>query len=228
MGNRQQQLSFMPRKRAKGGGRKPKSARAGVAHDKRPDLSSRHPVHVTLTTVPEVGSLRTKAAYAAVRRALQCSMGWSRTRGQFRVCHMSIQGNHIHMLVEASDQGALSRGMQGFSISCAKQINAALGRRGKVFADRFHERILRTPREVRTCLNYCMNNWRHHGFSKAFPRLRVDPYSTGPLLDGWRDHRGLVFIPLDRPYLPVWFPKTWLLDRGWRMHGLLNPWAVPG
>jgi len=234
MGNRQQQLSFMPRKRARGGGRKPTGERAGVSHDKRPELSSRDPVHVTLKTVPEVGKLRTKTISAAVRRALQCSMGWSRTRGKFRVCQVSVQGDHIHMLVEAADKRALSRGMQGFMISCAKQINAELRdangkpRRGRVFADRYHSRILRTPREVRACLNYVLGNWRHHGFDKALPRFRLDPYATGLAFDGWCDLRRPELVPIGEPGFLVWFPKTWLLDKGWRRHGLLDPWAVPG
>jgi REP element-mobilizing transposase RayT len=32
----------------------------------------------------------------------------------FRVVHFSIQSNHLHLIVEATDEQSLSRGMQGF------------------------------------------------------------------------------------------------------------------
>src|SRR5688572_28779759 len=108
MGSRQQLLSFMPKARAKGAGRKPTGARPGVSHAARPELSSRNPVHVTLKTVPEVGFLRTPQIRHAVRRAADCSAAWSRAQGAFRICQLSIQGEHIHMLAEADDKQALS------------------------------------------------------------------------------------------------------------------------
>jgi hypothetical protein len=115
MRGRQQELSFMPRRRWRGGGRKPKRARAGVPHTKRPRVTGREPVHVTLSTVPEVGRLRTKRAYQCVRRALQ-RVAQRRTDERFRVCHVSIQGMHIHAIAEADSNAALSRGMQAFQI----------------------------------------------------------------------------------------------------------------
>jgi hypothetical protein len=45
-----------------------------------------------------------------------------------------------------------------------------------VFADRFHARALRTPKEVRTALVYVLLNARRHGIPVAAP----DPYSSGP------------------------------------------------
>ena len=35
-------------------------------------------------------------------------------------------------------------------------------RRGSVFADRYHDRVLKTPREVRNALRYVLGNGRKH------------------------------------------------------------------
>ena len=52
-------------------------------------------------------------------------------------------------LVEAEDKNALARGLQGLEIRVAKAVNRASRRKGHVFADRYHARILKTPAEVR-------------------------------------------------------------------------------
>ena len=102
--------------------------------------------------------------YKAVRKALVTSF----TRSNFRIVHLSIQGTHIHLLIEADDKTALSRGMQAFQISAAKHLNAAMAvrtgkaRRGNVFVDRYHARIIRTPKQARNALAYVLNNWRKH------------------------------------------------------------------
>ena len=223
MGTRQQLLSFMPKPRRPGGGRKPAGDRAGVSHATRPELSSKHPVHVTLKVVRDVGFLRKPKLLRALQRASDCSGAWSRAARIFRICHVSIQGDHIHLLVEADDKKALSRGMQGFLISAAKRINKLLGRSGKVFADRYHARILTSPLEVRRALAYLLNNWRHHGFDRGD---RLDPYATGYAFNGWSDPRLERYG--DRRLFLLWHPKTWLLSTGWRRHGLIPTWEVPG
>ena len=235
MGKGPKPLSLLPpaqpRKRPR---RRKPSVKKRVTHAKRPEVSPRTPLHVTLTTVPEVGRLRTRKLYQAVRRALHCSMGWSKHRGRMRICQLSIQGNHLHLIVEAEDKAALSRGMQGFTISCAKQINALLTdldgrrRRGTVFADRYHARALTTPLEVQRALRYVLNNWRHHGH--GLPGVRLDPYATGETFTGWRDGADWI-VPDDSAsdrWLMTWIARTWLLRQGWQRHGLLDPWEAPG
>ncbi|HEY8141717.1 MAG TPA: hypothetical protein VIG06_03565, partial [Kofleriaceae bacterium] len=53
-------------KRARAG-RKPKGAKAGVAHRPRPVIRKLTPVHVTVKLVPEVGSLRKRKLIASMR-----------------------------------------------------------------------------------------------------------------------------------------------------------------
>jgi hypothetical protein len=156
-------------------------------------------------------------------------------RQNFRICHISLQTGHMHLVVEADDYLALARGMQGFQISCAKRLNAVIScrtgtrRRGRVFADRYHARIQRSPRQVRATVGYVLGNWRRHGADATIRSApRIDPYSSAPLFDGW-SHRTLppVLAPPVDP-LPVSRPRTWLLATGWRSLGLLDPDAVPG
>jgi hypothetical protein len=64
----------------------------------------------------------------------------------FRICQISIQGTHLHMLVETASQEALSRGMPGFLVSCARRLNAAARRQGRVFADQQLAQARRGPR----------------------------------------------------------------------------------
>src|SRR4029078_7623293 len=123
-------------------------------------------------------------------------------------CHISIQGNHLHLLVEADDKIALARGMQGFSISCAKQINATLWRKGRVFSDRYHAEPLTSPTQTRNALVYVLANWKKH--QRYTPTVH-DPYSSSINFHGWRDAPPVIRAA---PF-PIAFPHTWLLRTGW-------------
>jgi REP element-mobilizing transposase RayT len=209
--------------------------RSSEPHRVRPKLNASHPVHVVMRAHTDVGTLRTLEGFAAVREA---SIAAIRLEASFRIVHFSIQRNHIHLLVEALDKHALAKGMQVFGISCAKHLNAAVSvlrgkrRRGAVFSDRYYARILRTPREVRNCLAYVLNNWRHH--KADLERMRrpwkIDPYSSALAFDGWKERpEGTRFaIPPDYEGSWVWTPSLWLLRTGWRKHGLVSIFEVPG
>src|SRR5690349_13346284 len=106
----------------RGAGRPPKGARAGSPHKERPLLHSRYPVHVTLRAISAVGNLRRRCVYQAIRWATLTTA----RRENFRICHLSIQHNHLHLIVEASNKEALASGMQGFQISAAKPPKAAI------------------------------------------------------------------------------------------------------
>src|SRR5678809_89535 len=87
----------------------------------------------------------------------------------------SIQGNHIHLVVEADSAEALSRGMKAWEIRVARAINRSQGRRGKVFPDRYHAERVKTCRQARATYCYVMQNARRHGLE--VPAGSVDPYS---------------------------------------------------
>lgn len=164
---------------------------------------------------------------AAIRRALVVT---AKRRGHFRVCHFSVQRKHLHLIVEADNNYVLAKGMQGFEVSAAKQLNAVFRlpdgsrRRGCVFPDRYHAVRLSSPRQVRNTLNYVLNNWRHH-HEDRWVNWQIDPFSSAVTFDGWRD--GRFQIPPGYNVPLVWSPSTWLLSQGWRKRGLIDPDDVP-
>ena len=69
----------------------------------------------------------------------------------------------------------------------AKELNGVVGASGAVFADRYHSRISRSPREVRHSLSYVLCNARRHGImSNSVAHHAVDPFSSGLWFDGWK------------------------------------------
>ena len=120
-------------RRRRKAGRKPKGARAGSPHKTRPELRPWQPVHVVLRVVDAIGNLRKRHTYKALREAT-ISVAKREVHdlreGAFRIVHISIQRNHVHLLVEADHKMALSRGMQSFQISAAKHLNRAVSLAG--------------------------------------------------------------------------------------------------
>ncbi|HEY4238881.1 MAG TPA: transposase [Kofleriaceae bacterium] len=184
----------------RGAGRPGSGARS---HAKRAKVTRHTPVHVTLRVVKLAANLRTRDLYRAIRAA---TIVVGRTQAM-RVVHASVQSNHIHMLVEADDQRILARGMQGFQISAAKQINRVLGRKGRVFGDRYHSHVLKTPRETRNALVYVLNNWRKHGVQTE---TVIDPFSSADCFDGWREG---AWEREEKWRLRVAPAKSWLLAK---------------
>jgi REP element-mobilizing transposase RayT len=231
----QQQL-FKPRGgKRRGAGRPPKSARAGAPHKERPFLHARYPVHVTLRVVAAVGKLRRRCVYQAIREATLTTA----RREDFRIVQLSIQHNHIHLLVEADDKRALAAGMQGFQISAAKHLNAAISkgklgprRRGTVFPDRYHAEIITSPTQARHALSYVVNNWRKHREDQYGPAStwKLDWFSSAITFPGWVEYGDEVFLwrgPPTYDPLMVFQPRTWLLREGWRRSGSISCREVP-
>ena len=203
-----------------------------VPHRARPVHKGRHPVHVTLRARSGLPSLRQQLVHALVLRVLAAQRKRS-YKDAFQIVHLSIQANHIHMLVEADDgptgapstrrKNALRSGVSGFVIALARRLNALLHRKGKVWDDRYHRHDLASPHEVRTSLRYVLANFRKH--QRVFG-VGADPFSSGQHFDGWSEPLVAVF-PEPEPW-PDIRARTWLLRKGWRIHGLIGPWEVPG
>ncbi len=138
--------------------------------------------------------------------------------------HFSGQGDHVHLLVEADDNRALSEGMQGLSVRLAKALNRMMGRRGIVFADRYHAHVLRTPSEVRNALAYVLLNHRSHmlRIGRRVAGGPLDRFSSAASFDGWRGQG-----TLESPRVTS-SPQSWLLRAGWKRCGLLLPDERPG
>jgi REP element-mobilizing transposase RayT len=227
----QQELVYWGGKR-KGAGRPPKNKRSSERHKQRPEIKAAHPLHVTLRVEKEIGTLRRRSLYHAVRNALRTVLG----RDDFRVIDVSLQDGHVHLIVEAANKVALARGMQAFEIVAARFINQAFSkergrvRTGRVFSDRYHPKAITSPLAARHARAYVLNNWRRHR-KDCGVAYSVDPYSSGVSFDGWKETGGTDFlkaIPANYEPLTVSRPQTWLLSVGWRRHGLISVREVPG
>jgi REP element-mobilizing transposase RayT len=208
------------------GAGRPRKKGAVPRNVRRPELSRHTPVHLSLRVHKGVGRLRRPAAYAAIHKAVAACMG----RPDFRIIHISIQSNHIHLLVEADDRRGLANGTRAFMISAAQHLNRARGRRGQVFIQRYHAVQLTTPKRARAAIAYVLNNWRRHREDLAGTaqlRANVDPYSSGILFDGWREPTAFV-IPNGYQPLPICGARSWLLTVGWRKHPLIGLRETPG
>ena len=223
---RQQLLPLPADKRRKRAGRPPKGLVAGVSHRRREALAVRHPVHVTLKLKAGLPRLRQKPEYAALRAAFVAAHA-ARSAATFRLCHYVILNDHLHLIVEARDRQALSRGLQGLLIRVAKTLNKLWSRRGSVFADRYHDRVLRSPLEVRRAIRYVLQNGKKHAAAGRAVRVPqpIDVYSSAPWFDGWLESITVRNLPTSPP--PVRAAETWLLHTGWRRHGLLSVHETP-
>src|SRR5262245_2448671 len=205
----------------KGAGRKPNGLRSGVEHVRRPALDGRTPAHVTLKVGQGVPNLRSQVCIDVVRRAFRSG----KERFGFRLVHYGVQRDHVHMLVEAEDRRALSRGLQGLTIRIAKGLNRELGRRGSVFADRYHLGLLTCPQRVRNALAcVILQERRHAAARRCGMTTALDPCSSGGLFDGWVG-RAPRAGPWDGTAVPA---GTWLLREGWKRRGRIELDEVPG
>jgi REP element-mobilizing transposase RayT len=218
---RPQQLTLnMARKPTGRGGWRPGAGRkkgktSYVPHARRERFAARFPLHVTLRALDSVPHLRRGKVARLVRRAIAAAHRLGEAEA-FRICEFNLLGNHLHLIGEAGSAESLARGMQGLEVRIARNVNRLLGRKGTFFKERYHSRVLRTPREVRACLVYVLQNRAHHGPS---PRGTIDGYSSAVWFEGWSRHPRLTerwmreLAVEGRPTRPA---ETWLLESGWR------------
>ena len=141
-------------------------------------------------------NLRSRRSFRAVERALRLAAD----RFDVRITSFSVQGNHIHLLVEAASRNSLSRAIKGLSIRIAKGLNRMMHRQGRVLGDRYHAHVLRTPAEVKRAIRYIRDNARKHAAERGeiYSAGYVDPYSSA-----------------GAPHVTLPAAQTWLLREGW-------------
>jgi REP element-mobilizing transposase RayT len=192
-----------------------------TSHGTRPAFAGRFPQHVTLRLGASSPSIAREWLFArAIRPAIADSQ-----KPSFRVIEFNVLSNHVHLIVEADDAGALSRGVQGLAIRIARRANSALKRRGKLFGERFHARTMKSPRDIRNTLRYVLLNRKHHAKTQAFYAGWIDPLSSGIWFRGWAApirmnvgfNRHLAAVAA-----PTCEPRTWLLRVGWWRAGALS------
>jgi REP element-mobilizing transposase RayT len=185
-----------------------------------------------VTLRARIAQLRTQFVFPTIQLALLRAT--RRDSERFRVVHFSVQHNHVHLLVEASDRRALSSGMSGLAIRIARYVNDLLSRRGRFWTERWHGRALNTPLEVRNAIVYVLSNARKH--ARVPLPAGMDPYSSARWFDGWRDFTAESGVPPPFFEAPKWrdnddpneqpasadfASRTWLCRIGWRRHGLI-------
>jgi len=209
------------------GAGRPKTGRSvGVVHRRRTDVKKGLPIHVTVRFTRAVGYLRTQKVYQIVRRSLVAAC----QRRGFRICHFSLQRNHLHLIVEADGPAHLHKGMTGLLVRLSRALNRLRGRSGRVFPDRYHHAVKRNPTDVRNALRYVLDNARHHAHEvhdrhRLVPSF-VDPFSSARYFDGWSiASRRRIPVPDGEDDAPVAAARSWLLTTGWRTRGLLHSGA---
>lgn len=169
---------------------------------------------VTIKIAEGLPSLRYHAETAAIYQALIRVREKSAADGGFRVLEYSVQSNHLHLLVEAESRADLQTGMRGLMAHLGNALRRVWKATGRVFADRYHLEILKTPTRMRHAYRYVLNNARKHN---SWTANQPDPYSSGPWFRGWCQP-----VPpeeasrLPSPCSP---PRSWLASIGWLRAG---------
>ena len=151
-------------------------------------------LHVTLRVASHVWNLRSRRCFDVI----EGSLAEARERFGLRVVEFSVMADHLHLFVEADSNLALSRGMQGLRVRIARGLNRLMGRRGAVFADHYHARVLGSPTKVVNAVAYVLGNAAHHYGTDAADEFCSSAYGY--------EKRERVLSP----------PRTWLLKTGWR------------
>jgi REP element-mobilizing transposase RayT len=126
-------------------------------------------VHVVVR-IRGAWNLRSGQCFQALGRAFAAA----RERLGMRLCQFSVQSDHIHFLVEAEDARSLGRAMKGLGVRMARALNRVMGKKGAVYAERYHATILRTPSEVASALERVLD----HAAPLGLIRRAADPYSS--------------------------------------------------
>ena len=170
-----------------------------------------------MRALPGLPNFRLQTLYSAFEDTFR-----NTRREGFRIVEYSVQENHVHLIVEASDKESLARGMKSFAMRANRRLNAKLGRpRGRIWADRYHRRDLSSPRQVRHGLVYCLNNYKkHHHARSGAPR--IDLGSSARWFQGWTAKR-----THDDGPRPTEEAETFLLRVAWQRHGLIHPGESP-
>jgi REP element-mobilizing transposase RayT len=133
-----------------------------------------------------VWNLRSQRSF----RRLKSSIEGGKSRFGTRINHFSVQGNHVHLIVETPDAESLGRAMKGLEVRIARRMNAMMDREGQVIGDRYHASLLRTHRAAWRAVRYVRENHRKH----FAPKENWRQGTTTDFFSSWAGH-----IVLPRP-----------------------------
>jgi len=161
--------------KGKRGGRRPGSGRKrihskGVSHQRRERVTTKQALHVNFKVRT---SIRNKECLQILKRSIQNA----RSHG-LRVLHFSLESNHIHLILEASNNTVLTKGMRSLTITFAKGVE-----KGRIQIERYHLHVLRTLRETKNAIHYVLFNHQKH---KGLKTAHVSAYSSLGLIEDLR------------------------------------------
>lgn len=185
-----------------------------------------------MTLHASLDTLRSERPFDAILRAIAGTNALA--PDDFRIVHFSVAPNRVYLIAEAQNARSLSTGARSIAIRIARYLNDALSRSGRLWADRWRRRDLKTPEAVRSALVQLFANFREHVAHAARPG--IDPYSSAAWFDGFRGYEpGSAAPPFAAPRVgvaltyepsasasPVLPPKSALLARDWRKLGLIR------
>ncbi|MFA6238714.1 MAG: transposase [Bacteriovorax sp.] len=152
----------------KGAGR-PAIHDRGIRHIARDEINRPTPLHLTIKIERPKAGLKNKSILKVLHRSIKKA----RMAG-IRIIHYTLEFDHVHLLVEASDKLSTSKGMQSFGITLSKGINKIKAMKGRVFKTRYHFRKLKTPGEIKNVLNYILGNSIKHKYATSI----ITPYNS--------------------------------------------------
>jgi putative transposase len=199
----------------------PSHTRTRTPHRARPALSRHVPVHITLRAARGLPSFREQVMARAIGRAIRAMRA---VREDFGIVEFSIQSNHLHLIVEAEGERALSSAIRSLQTRVTKVLNHHVlrRRRGKVWGDRYFRVDLKTPTQTRHALAYVLQNGQHHGV--------VAPGVKDPLSSARWSSRYVTRAELPAETSPTRPARTFMLEVLWerRWPGAILPTEIPG
>ncbi len=195
-----------------------------VSHSTRPGFAYGSVLHVTVKLKSGLPRLRGRKPFNAVAAAFR---KFALSDG-FRLVHFSVQHDHIHFLIEADSKPRLSAAMQKLCISIARRLNLLWGEGktwiGRIFNQRYHAHLLKTPTEVRNAIVYVLANAVKH---EQIQPGHADPFSSAFAFDGYKHPPRASSPPFFDDLKELGTARTTLLAEKWRAHGLIDPQEAP-
>jgi REP element-mobilizing transposase RayT len=159
-----------------------------VPHRRRPSVCN-DPLHVTLHLIDRLPNLRNPREHRLIVGAIRKCQ----ERFGCRVFGYCVLFNHLHLLVEAVSESKLAQAMKGLEVRIARGLNKLWERKGSIFRDRFHCRVLKTLTDIHRAVRYVIQNGRKHG--GRCPRTSPIPAPRAPGTSTGRDARASPSAP---------------------------------
>ncbi len=137
-----------------------------IRHRKREVFSKPKSMHLTIKIEAIKGRIKNKSILKVLKRAILRARG----RG-LRIVHFTLEYNHVHLLVESSNEKTLALGMMVFGVTFSKGINKYHATSGRVYRHRYHQRFIKTARDLKHVMNYIFTNGIKHQSTKSIRNI---------------------------------------------------------